>query len=120
MQIDESQSGYEKQYVTKSITIQAVIQNCIATGDYESLEFELPSAKQNPGLRPTLNKALICTIRNGRSSTGYLQAVQMLYSKGASLNDEEDGITSHNSIYRCHAAPLRRTERRSSVGPVDF
>ena len=86
MQQEATSNVHERPELNKLIHLQLYIRQ----GDYESFEQELPDTK-HPGLQKTLNDALIYTIRFARSSTDYFQGVQMLFSKGADLNAEDDG-----------------------------
>ena len=58
-------------------------------GDYDGLEEQFPGTA-HPDLIAALNWALMYTLKNSRSSTNYLQNIQMLFAKGASLNTESD------------------------------
>jgi hypothetical protein len=77
------------------------IQKYVMDGDYDGLEQEFPGTS-HPELQPALNWALVYTIKNALSSTNYLQNIQMLFAKGASLNTEDDSkvLTNH----RCHSS----------------
>jgi len=89
-----------------------LVQKYVINGDYDGLEQEFPGTA-HPQLQSALNWALMYTIKNALSSTTYLQNIQMLFAKGASLNTEDNGNTL--SDHRCYSSITCSSERRSTA-----